>query len=527
MVLAQRRRVLGVALEALEARLWQAAETQVRALPPDDDDGALLLGLALAGRNNIESAAALLVKVARKRPGHAHPCTDFARLCPDGPVAALYRTCLMAAPDNARLRRDFAAWLLDRNAPTEAEAVLRPVPNTASAQHLLGMALTEQGRFQEAISHFRRATILDPIPSMAWANLGMVLKVEGRFAEALSAYDEAIQRSPDDATIRLNRAVALLHAGRWAEAWQDGDWRLRMPGYSGLPNARLLPQHADVEGRTVLLTHEEGFGDTIQFLRYAPLLAERGAYAIARMPPQLMRIARTVPGIASVVAEDEPIPAFDWHCPMVGLPRAFGTTPKTVPPGDYLRVPSLPRDTRRIGLVWAGQARPWLPGFASLDARRSAGPAVFARMAEIPDIRFVSLQMGEAAAHPPPGLDLENPMSGVTDFADTAAIVAGLDLVVGVDTSIVHLAGAMGKPVFMLDRYDNCWRWLHGRSATPWYPSMTIFRQDRPNDWTGPMDRMVLALKGRFSAAVRPFLDSPAAQPPVCAPTDNRDWVFP
>ncbi|MEI7714288.1 MAG: tetratricopeptide repeat protein, partial [Rhodospirillales bacterium] len=313
MDLAQRRRVLGVALEALEAGLWQVAETQARTLPPDDDDGALLLGLALAGRNNIETAAALLVRVARKRPGHAHPCTDFARLCPDGPVAALYRACLMAAPDNARLRRDFAAWLLDRNAPTEAEAVLRPVPNTASAQHLLGMALTEQGRFHEAISHFRRATILDPIPSMAWANLGMVLKVEGRFAEALSAYDEAILRSPDDTTIRLNRSVALLHAGRWAEAWQDGDWRLRMPGYSGLPEQHLLPQHADVEGRTVLLTHEEGYGDTIQFLRYAPLLAERGAYAIARMPPQLVRIARTVPGIASVVAEDEPIPAYDWH----------------------------------------------------------------------------------------------------------------------------------------------------------------------------------------------------------------------
>ena len=509
MDMAQRRRVLGAVLEALEARLWQAAEALSRSLPPDDDDGALLLGLALAGKNDIGAAAPLLVKIARKRPGHAHPCSDFARLCPDGPVAALYRACLKIAPDHGRLRRDFAAWLLDRDAPAEAEIVLRPEQNSASGQHLMGLALTEQGKFQEAIPHFQRATILDSIPSLAWANLGMVLKIEGRFAEAMSAYDAAIERSPDDATIRLNRMVALLQAGRWVEAWKDGDWRLRLPGYRGLPEDRLLPRHADVDGQTVLLTHEEGFGDTIQFLRYAPLLAERGARVLARMPAALLRIAQSVPGIASVLTEDAPIPPYRWHCPIVSLPRAFGTAPGTIPPGDYLRVPLAAQDTRRIGVVWAGQARPWLPGFSSLDSRRSAGPEVFARLAEVPDVRFVSLQMGEAAAHPPPGLALENPMSEVRDFADTAAIVAGLDLVVSVDTAVVHLAGAMGKPVCMLDRYDNCWRWLHGRTDTPWYPSMTIFRQDRPNDWSAPMERIVLSLKGRFAAAVRP---SPAPE---------------
>jgi tetratricopeptide (TPR) repeat protein len=509
MDMAQRRRVLGAVLEALEVRLWQVAETLSRTLPPDDDDRILLLGFALAGKNDIEAAAGLLVKVARKRPGHAHPCTDFARLCPDGPVAALYRACLRAAPDNARLRRDFAAWLLDRDAPAEAEAVLRPEQNNASAQHLMGLALTEQGKFQEAIPHFQRATILNPIPSMAWANLGMVLKIEGRFAEALSAYDAAVERSPNDAAIRVNRMVALLHAGRWSAAWKDGDWRMRLPDYRGLPTDRLLPPYADVDGRTVLLTHEEGFGDTLQFLRYAPLLSERGAHVVARMPPPLLRIVQRMPGIGKVLPEDAPLPEYDWHCPAVSLPRAFGTTPKTIPPGDYLRVPFATGETRRIGLVWAGQARPWLPGFMGLDARRSAGPEVFARLAEVPDVRFVSLQMGEAAAHPPLGLVLEDPMPGVKDFADTAAIVAGLDLVVSVDTSVVHLAGAMGKPVCMLDRYDSCWRWLHGRSDTPWYPSMTIFRQDRPNDWTEPMGRVVLALKGRFAAAVRP---SPARE---------------
>ncbi len=504
MDMGQRRRILGNALGALEAGSWHAAEVLSRRLPPDDDDAALLLGLALAGANEVEAAASLLTGVARKRPGHAHPCTDFARLSPAGAVAPLFRACLLLAPDNARLHRDYATWLLDHGAAAEAEQVLRTALSSASAQHLTGLALTEQGKFRDAIPYFHRAATLDPVPSMAWANLGMVLKIEGRFDEALAAYDEAIARSPNDVTIRVNRMVALLHAGRWTEAWRDGDWRLRLPEYRGLPVDRLLPPNANVAGRTVLLTHEEGFGDTLQFLRYAPLLAERGAHVIASMPDPLLRIAQRVPGIASVLAERAPLPPYDYHCPVVSLPRAFGTTPETIPPGDYLRMPSATNDSPRVGLVWAGQARPWLPGFTGLDARRSAGAEAFAPLAALPHVHFVSLQLGAAARLPPAGLAMTDPMASVLDFADTAAIVAGLDLVIGVDTSVVHLAGAMGKPVFMLDRYDNCWRWLSGRTDTPWYPSMTIFRQDQPHDWSAPMNRIVAALNRRFATVARP-----------------------
>ncbi len=504
MDMAQRRRILGAALEALEAGLWHAAEAVCRSLPPNDLDTALLLGLALAGKHDVAAAAEVLDKVARQRPGHAHPCTDFARLCPAGPVAPLFRACLMLAPDSARLRRAFAAWLLDHDVAPEAELVLSKALNSAAGQHLMGQALTEQGKFRDAIPYFQRAAALDPGPSMAWANLGMVLKIEDRFDEALAAYDEAIARSPTDAAIRLNRMVALLQAGRWTEAWREGDWRLRLPGYRGLPEDRLLPPMADLTGRTVLLTHEEGFGDTLQFLRYAPLLAERGATVVAAMPAPLLRLARQIPGIADVRPMDASLPRYDYHCPVVSLPRAFGTTPETIPPGDYLPVSFAPADEPRVGLVWAGQARPWLPGFTALDARRSVGADVFAPLAAVPGVRFVSLQMGEAAKRPPPGLRLIDPMPTVRDFADTAAIVAGLDLVISVDTAVVHLAGAMGKPVFMLDRYDNCWRWLSGRTDTPWYPSMTIFRQDTPHDWAAPMQRIVAALVDRFAGDTHP-----------------------
>ncbi len=500
MDLAERKRTLGVVLEALEAGLWHAAETLCATIHPGDPDAELLLGLARAGKGEIGAAARLLDRIAAARPALQHPCNDFVRLCPNGPVAPLFQACLSLAPGNRRLRHDFANWLMDQNRPAEAEAVLRHAADSAAGRHLLGLALTGQGRFRDAAGHFQTAAALDPGPAMAWANLGMTLKIEGRFDEALAAYDEALARSPDDASIRVNRMVALLQAGRWAEAWGEGDWRLRLPGYRGLGADRLLPPAADVAGRTVLLTHEEGFGDTIQFLRYAPLLAERGATVVARMPAPLMRLAQRVPGVSSVIAEDAALPPYDWHCPMVSLPRAFGTTPDTIPPGDYLAVPAS-TGTRRIGLVWAGQARPWLPGFAALDSRRSVGPDVFAPLTRLGGVRFVSLQTGPAAALKPSGLDIEDPMAGVRDFIDTAGIVAGLSLIVSVDTAIVHLAGAMGKPVFMLDRYDNCWRWLTGRSDTPWYPNMTIFRQTRPHDWTEPMARLVAAIEAELLGA--------------------------
>jgi hypothetical protein len=153
---------------------------------------------------------------------------------------------------------------------------------------------------------------------------------------------------------------------------------------------------------------------------------------------------------------------------------------------------------RRVGLVWAGQARPEAPGFNGLDPRRSAGLAAFAPLGALTDVTFVSLQMGPAARQPaPPGLVLKDAMAGVTDFLDTAEIIASLDAVVSVDTSVVHLAGLVGTPVLLLDRYDGCWRWLHGRTDSPWYPHLRIFRQEQPGDWSVPMARIAAALDGR------------------------------
>ncbi len=378
----------------------------------------------------------------------------------------------------------------------------------ARAQHMLGAAEAERGHFAEAIAAFSRAVAINPEQAASWSNLGMMLKIERRFEEAVAAHDKAVALGPDVPQLRVNRAVALLHAGRMAEAWRDYEFRLRQPGHTTLPLEMLLPTLASgvaFAGRRVLVTHEEGFGDTLHFIRYAPMLAALGARVLVLVPPALTPLLRGLAGVDGVLTEGAPTPSFDFHCPVFSLPRVFATTLETIPaPVSYLaadpalvahwstRLPIASRGKLRVGIVWAGQSRPWLAGFTMLDRRRSTSLATLAPFANLANATLISLQVGppaEEARSPPPGLVMHDPMSEVRDFADTAAIIAGLDLVVSVDTSVVHLAGALGKPVFLLDRYDNCWRWFSGREDSPWYPMLRIFRQDRPGDWSGPVAR--------------------------------------
>lgn len=337
----------------------------------------------------------------------------------------------------------------------------------------------------------------------------MMLKIEGRFGNSLAAYDRALACSGNDPRIKVNRCITLLKAGLWEDGWRDYEARFDRPGHAPISQAPPLPQigpETRFDGERVLVWHEEGFGDTLQFARYLPLLAERGAGVIASVPAPLVRLLRGIPGITVVQAGEAALPPHDLQSSFLSLPRAFGATTRNVPGTPWLAADPelaaawaarLPRDGLRAGLVWSGHARPWLHGFASVDRRRSAGLAAFAPLAMVRDVRFVSLQAGTSASQgqdPPVGMELTDPMEAVHDFADTAAVIANLDVVISVDTSVAHLAGAMGKPVFLLDRYDNCWRWLHTRTDTPWYPSMTIFRQPRPGDWASVMHRVATAL---------------------------------
>jgi Flp pilus assembly protein TadD len=498
----------------LTSGAWLQAECTARealAAVPDDVRFALMLGIAVAAMGEADRAAPVLEEVARRRQNGPHPCLDLVAMTPPLPrglIRRQFQACLRLSPSDRKLRLAFVEFLLDNDLAKDAEAVLAPALNDAASFHLMGLVRAEQGHFHSAISAFSRAVVLDPTAAPSWSNLGMVLKIEDCFEEAMEAHDHALALAPNNARFRVNRAVTLLKAGMWEQAWQDYEWRLRLDGELPGSLTWLLPSmadQADMTGLTVVALHEEGFGDTLQFLRYLPMLAERGAKVVACVPQPLVRLMALVPGVAQVISDVGSLPAYDFICPFFSLPRAFGTNVRTIPPAPRL-IPDhdlrrewlarLPRDGMLVGLVWAGQSRPWLPGFRTLDSRRSMNLAMLAPLAAVPGVRFVSLQMGPAARQkPPPGLDLIDPMASVADFADTAAIIESLDVVISVDTSVVHLAGLLGKRVFLLDRYDGCWRWLSGRGDSPWCPNLTIFRQEQPGDWSVPIARVAASLE--------------------------------
>ena len=481
-----------------------------------DIEAMLFLALAFGAQGRAGDAARLLDQVARVRRDYAHPCRDLAVLLreighPEW-ILPQYRESLRHAPDDVALLYAFADHLHDSGDWPQALAILQqaiPVdPAFAPARNLAGIVCADLGEHEAAMAQFRAAIALAPGDASAWANLGMQLKIMDRFDAALAAYDAALARSPDDPAIRLNRALALLRAGRLAEGWVDYECRLFRANDAALPREKLLPAGADLAGRTVLVTHQDGFGDTLQFARYLPLLAACGARVLIWVPGDLVTVLRGIPGVTDVLSGNCPAPAFDFHCPFTSLPRAFNTTLADIPADiPYLtpdpalvaqwraRLPNRAPGELRVGLVWAGQARPHMPGFAALDARRSMTLADFAPLAGVPGMRFIALQKGPAAAQTaPPGLDLLSYTDDIKDFADTAALIAQLDVVVSVDTSVVHLAGALGARVLLLDRFDNCWRWLAGRDDSPWYPSLRIIRQRRPGDWAGVIRRLAVLL---------------------------------
>ncbi len=524
--------LLRQAVAALERRDFAPAASLCRALlarEPDSTGGMTVLGLALGALEQPGEAAAMLDRVARAAPDAPHPAHALTGLLltlgRPAAIVAQYEACLHLADADASLRLALAEHLRPSGAAARIIELLRPVldadPDCLRALVASGNALADLGEFAAAEAAFGRAIEVAPDEAAGWTNLALVLKVAGRFDAALAAADCAVALRPDDAQIRMNRAILLLRAGRLEEAWPDYDSRMTLPGRGEMPQGRLLRELSELPegGATLLAMHADGYGDTLQFIRYAPMLAARGVRVLAWAPPDLAALLARVPGVAGVALCGETMPPHDLHCQICDLPRVFATTLATIPaPVPYLhpdpglvaawasRLP--PRDGRlRVGLAWAGQARPWLEGFSVLDGRRSMALSDLAPLAGLPGVAWIGLQKGPAAAQsvaPPAGMALHDPMPGVATFDDTAAIVANLDAVVSVDTSIIHLAAGMGCPALLLDRYDSCWRWFFGRDDSPWYPTLRILRQTTPGDWRPVMAQAAAALTARAAAPPPP-----------------------
>ncbi|HYD69489.1 tetratricopeptide repeat protein [Azospirillum sp.] len=522
-----------------------AAWRRVLALKPDDAEGVEHLARTALARGDAVAATAVAARDVRLRPADAEAWRRLGdtliKRQDAGRADAAYRRALALRPDFAEAFNNLGSALIAARRFTDAKVPYRRAlalrPGYPDPWNNLGSALWEVGEGAPARESYQRAVALQPDHPDAYANLGYARRSDargaadyaaaevacrralalapdhisarnnlgithldlGRLAEAEEDFRGVLTRSPENADGHFNLSLALLKAGRWADGWAEYEWRWRT-GQLPVPNLRHpLWGGEDLAGRSILLHAEQGHGDTLHFVRYAPLVAARGGRVILAVQKALKRLVAAMPGVAAVYELHEPIPDFDLHCPLLSLPRAFATHEATIPANvPYLHAD--PADVSawrarlphgggrpRVGLVWSGDPRRHAPRANATDRRRSLTLAAFAPLAAARDaVTFYNLQMGEPAEQlrtPPAGLDLIDLTGGVGDFADTAALIMNLDLVITVDTSVAHLAGALGKPVWVLSRFDGCWRWLTGRDDSPWYPTLRLFRQPSPGEW--------------------------------------------
>jgi len=379
-----------------------------------------------------------------------------------------------------------------------------PADRTALAAAAIerGIRQHRQQDLEAAIESYRSALGHDPRSAQALCNLGLACAGLLRHDEAMAAFESAERIAPDAPLVRLNKAQLLLMLGRWQEGWDEYEWRWKLPRRQRTPLAPAW-DGSPVGTRTLLLFSELGLGDTIQMLRYLPLVVRTkapGGRVLLTCQPPLRRLLSAIPGI-EIVLESDPVPPIDAELPLCSLPRLFATRPDTVPPqppdlfipadsAAAQRVRAEPRP--RIGIVWAGN-----PGMLNDDVR-SMPLAALAPLLRLPNLTLFSLQKGEAAEAQLATAGFGNriiPLGPLLhDMADTAAAIREMDLVIAVCTSVAHLAASLNKPTWLMLSYPSEWRWMLGRDDTPWYPSMRIFRQDRRGDWDGVVSRIVKAL---------------------------------
>ncbi|OQA34032.1 MAG: TPR repeat-containing protein YrrB [Betaproteobacteria bacterium ADurb.Bin341] len=371
-------------------------------------------------------------------------------------------------------------------------------PNLAQANQNLGELIHDPHSLEIAAKGFRQAIEAHPGDANLYIGLGNTLRDLGKFSEAFEAFDAAIALKPDYAEAHFSKSLALLLQGDLVAGWKEHEWRwqreaerreFQAPQWDGQP----MPKG------TLFLHAEQGLGDTMQFVRYAPLAARLCGRLVVECQPPLKTLIENMPGIAQTYSQGEFLPEFDAHLPMLSLPYVFNTSLETIPAeipylhadmskfADWRVRLAADGDAFRVGLCWAGRPEHWD------DANRSAALDVFAPQGEVRGIVFYSLQKGPAAkqvAHPPVGMCLKDMTAELHDFSMTAALVANLDLVISVDTSIAHLSGALGVPIWtMLPRVPD-WRWLLHREDSPWYPGMRLFRQEDLSGWHPVVLRM-------------------------------------
>ncbi len=470
---------------------------------PDDSHALYLLGQSALLGGRAAEAAALLARGLALRPTHRDSRLSLARalLAAGRPQEALDTVESLAGETKlapVHSLRGTALNMLKRpaEAVTAFVTALAADPADAESELNLGNAHAELDEPDAAEQHLRQAVALAPQMVAAHASLAHLLTSQGRLDEALAISQHAIDLDANFPATQWNHALALLLAGNFAEGWRKFEWRKRR--FPGSFVAQPGPEWdgASLSGKTILVVAEQGDGDTIQFMRYLPLLAKRARKVVMKCSASLAPLVTSMPGIIAAVSQGER-PDHDVWVDQLSLPRLFGTTIETIPyPAGYLK-PDPARATAwdrhlpeglRIGLAWAGS-----PLHAN-DKRRSMAAAALAPIIAAGGRSIVTLQAGPRARDVAKLFGLSDCSGRLTDWSETAAAISGLDLIITVDTAIAHLAGALGIPAWVMLPFAPDWRWMIGREDSPWYAGMRLFRQERPGDWASVTERVASAL---------------------------------
>jgi tetratricopeptide (TPR) repeat protein len=421
----------------------------------------------------------------------------------------IYQRGLAINPNHAEIHNNLGCALRDTKRTNQATAEFRQAivlrPDYSEALNNLANAMVDAGELQPAIEHLRHSLSLQPNFAETHNSLGAVLERQAQYGQAIDSYRRALTLAPNHFEAHVNLGIALLREGNYPAGWAEYEWRLKRKdalARNALLNGKSPWQGEPLANRTILLQAEQGFGDTIQFARYIPLIAQRGGRVILRCQPKLLRLLRNLPGLHAASAETDALPEFDVHCSLASLPFIFGTTLQTIPnQGPYLHVDEslvqswasrlTDQSGLKVGLAWAGRAE-------HLDDRnRSVSLEMLKELLHPPGAKFISLQKGDASAQIAAISESANIVDWTTelhDFADTAALIGALDLIITVDTAVAHLAAALGKPAWVLLPHVPDWRWLLDRSDSPWYPTMQLFRQPGIGDWQTPIAQISQAL---------------------------------
>jgi tetratricopeptide (TPR) repeat protein len=499
----------GVALRALKRPADAlASHDRALAIKPDAAEAHVNRGNALLDLKRDAEALACYDRALAAQPGNIEAIYNRAnallKLKRYAEALTGYDAVLADAPDHSNALGNRGLALRELKRPEEALACLDRAlalepQQKAEAINNRGNVLSDLNRFEEALASFDAALALRPDYTEAMINRGNMLMELRRIGEALASCEAVLALEPDNPDAHWNRGLIHLALGDFERGWRDYEWRAKKNEDNDVRvfDAPRWTGAEPLAGKTILLHAEQGFGDTIQFIRYAPLVAARGARVIVEAPTPLKGLVSAVEGVSGVIARGETVPGCDLHCPLMSLPLAFGTTLDTVPAGvPYLCPPAnrveawrerLPQKPFRAGIVWTGN-----PTHRN-DRNRSIALRSVATLASDSRVQLIGIQKDvrdEDAQALRDSAGIVSLGAELRDFSDTAAVISLLDLVISVDTSVAHLAGALGKPVWIMLPYNGDWRWMLEGETSPWYPTARLFRQPTVGDWDSVLARV-------------------------------------